>query len=149
MTKDVIVSLSGLQFSEDGMNEPVEVITTGDYYNKNGRHYVVYDEIMEGFEGTTRNRIKFGENFLDITKKGVANVHMIFEKDRKNLTFYNTPFGNILIGVDARSIKLKEEEHSIEVLADYALEVNYKHLADCTIRMHIRSRDAGDFRISE
>ncbi len=149
MTKEVIVSISGLQFAEDGANEPIEVITTGDYYNKNGKHYVIYDEIMEGFEGTTKNRIKLGENLLDITKKGVTNVHMMFEKDKKNLTYYNTPFGNLLIGIDAKSIAVTEEEHSIDVNVDYALEVNYEHLADCKIHMNIKSKEAGDFRIAD
>jgi uncharacterized beta-barrel protein YwiB (DUF1934 family) len=148
MTKEVIVSISGLQFAEDGTNEPVEVITAGDYYNKNGKHYIVYDEVMEGFEGTTKNRIKLDKNLLDITKKGIANVHMLFEKDKKNLTYYSTPFGNLLIGIDAKQIEIKEEEHDIDVLVDYALEVNYEHLADCKIHMNIKSKEVGDFRIS-
>lgn len=148
MTKEVIVSISGLQFAEDGTNEPVEVITAGDYYNKNGKHYIVYDEVMEGFEGTTKNRIKLADDLLDITKKGISNVHMIFEKDKKNLTYYYTPFGSILIGIDAKQIEIKEEEHNIDVTVDYELEVNYEHLADCKIHMNIRSKEAGDFRIS-
>ena len=36
MTKNVIVSISGLQFAEENDSEPVEVITAGDYYKKNG-----------------------------------------------------------------------------------------------------------------
>lgn len=148
MTKEVIVSISGLQFSEDGANEPVEIITSGDYYKKNGRHYVIFDEVMEGFAGTTKNRIKLHEDLLDITKKGVSNVHMLFEKNKKNLTYYHTPFGSILVGIDAKKIEITEEENQIDVAVDYALDVNYEHLADCQIRMNIRSKEAGDFRLS-
>ncbi len=148
MTKEVIVSISGLQFSEDGANEPVEIITAGDYYKKNGRHYVIFDEVMEGFAGTTKNRIKLHEDLLDITKKGVSNVHMLFEKNKKNLTYYHTPFGSILVGIDAKKIEITEEENQIDVAVDYALDVNYEHLADCQIRMNIRSKEAGDFRLS-
>ena len=50
MTKDVIVSISGLQMPAEGEAEPVEVITVGDYYQKNGKHYVLYEEVNEGFE---------------------------------------------------------------------------------------------------
>ncbi len=148
MTKDVIVSISGLQFAEDGANEPVEIITAGDYYKKNGRHYVIFDEVMEGFTGTTKNRIKLHEDLLDITKKGVSNVHMMFEKNKKNVTYYHTPFGSILVGIDAKKIEIKEEENNIDVAVDYTLDVNYEHLADCKIRMNIRSKEAGDFRLS-
>lgn len=148
MTKDVIVSISGLQFAEDGVGEPVEVITAGDYYKKNGKHYIIYNEVMEGFAGNTRNMIKIQDDIMDITKKGVSNVHMMFEKNKKNLTYYYTPFGSLLIGIDAKSVTLKEEEHRLEVKVEYALEVNYEHLADCTILLNVNSKEAGDFRIS-
>lgn len=147
MTKEVLVSISGLQFAEETDAEPVEVITSADYYNKNGKHYIIYDEMAEGFAEKTRNIIKLEENVLDITKRGVSNVHMMFEKDKKNVTYYYTPYGSLLIGIDATKLDVKEAEDSLEVTVDYALEVNYEHLADCTIVMKVQSKGTGDFRI--
>lgn len=37
MTKDVLISISGLQFAGGENSEPVEVITSGSYYKKNGQ----------------------------------------------------------------------------------------------------------------
>ena len=99
MTKEVLLSLQGLQFdviSADG--DKIETITPAEYYKRNDSHYVIFDEAMEGFQETTKNVIKFKENCLDLTKKGLVNVHMIFEENRKNMTNYSTPYGNILIG---------------------------------------------------
>ena len=87
MTKDVIVSISGLQMPAEGEAEPVEVITVGDYYQKNGKHYVLYEEVNEGFEGSTKNIIKMQENCIDITKKGVSNVQMCI-RDRRYHSIY-------------------------------------------------------------
>ena len=44
MTKDVLLSISGLQFAarDEEDVEPIEVITAGDYYKKNGKHYILY-----------------------------------------------------------------------------------------------------------
>lgn len=147
MTKDVLVSISGLQFSAEDQNEPVELITSANYYKKNGKHYIVYDEVTEGFSDITKNIIKLGEESLDITKRGVTNVHMMFEKDKKNVTYYYTPYGSLLVGIDATDIKVLETEHDINVKVDYALEVNYQHMADCSISMSIKSKEAGDFHI--
>lgn len=147
MTKDVLVSISGLQFSAEDQNEPVELITSANYYKKNGKHYIVYDEVTEGFSDTTKNIIKLGEESLDITKRGVTNVHMMFEKDKKNVTYYYTPYGSLLVGIDATDIKVLETEHDINVKVDYALEVNYQHMADCSISMSIKSKEARDFHI--
>lgn len=150
MTKDILLTISGLQFAaqEDGVGEPVEVITPGDYYKRNDKHYVLYDEVMEGFDGTTKNIIKIGEDCLDITKKGVANVHMIFEKNKKNVTYYYTPFGSLLIGIDAKNVKIAETEENIDVTVNYDLEINYEFLANCNITMNIKSKEARDFRLS-
>ena len=104
MTKDVLISISGLQFAGGENSEPVEVITSGSYYKKNGRHYILYDEVAEDTAGTTKNIIKLGDEVLDITKRGETNVHMMFEKDKKNVTYYGTPYGNLLIGIDATKV---------------------------------------------
>ena len=115
MTKEVLVTISGLQFSPETENESVELITSGSYYKKNGKHYIIYDEVNEGFSETTRNIIKLKDDFMDITRRGVSNVHMMFEKNRKNVTYYYTPYGSLLIGIDAKSVDVQETENDIDV----------------------------------
>ncbi len=148
MTRDVLVTISGLQVmqQESGV-EPVDLITAGDYYKKNDKHYVIFDEVMEGFEGVTKNIIKIREDCVDITKKGFTNVHMVFEKNKQNMTCYETPFGSLMVGINAKSIQLLEKENDISLDLEYSLEVNCEHLADCTIKMEIQSKEGGDFRI--
>jgi len=141
MTKEVLLSLRGLQFdtvSADG--DKIETITPAEYYKRNDSHYVVFEEVMEGFRESTKNIIKFKDNSLDLTKKGLVNVHMIFEENRKNMTSYNTPYGNILIGIDTRKIHITQESDRIVVDVDYALDVNYEYLTDCQIVLDIKSK---------
>lgn len=147
MTKDVLVSIRGLQFAEGAGNEPIEVITSGTCYKKNGKYYVLYDEVMEGAAEPIKNIAKIGEHSLDITKRGAVNVHMMFEQDKKNVTYYYTPYGSLLIGIEATRIAVKEQEQNLSVTVDYRLEINYEHVADCTIEMKINNKNAGDFRI--
>lgn len=142
MNKDVLVSIRGLQFDQTGDDGVIETITPGQYYKKNGSHYLIYEEAMEGFSELTHNKIKWTEHSLDLTKKGVVNVHMVFEENHKSMTDYQTPFGNILIGIDTKKINIEEMEEKIKVDVNYALEINYEHLADCSITMDIRNRDS-------
>ena len=144
MTKEVLVTIRGMQFTkqEEGDLEPIEVIMAGD-----NKHYVIYDEVIEGFDGTTRNIIKLQEDCVDIIKKGVANVHMTFEKNKKNVTCYDTPYGSLMLGINAKNIDIHEEEDDIQVKVEYALELNYEHLANCNIRMAIQSKESSKFHI--
>ena len=73
MTKDVLIKISGIHMMDDE-NSDVEMVVRGDYYQKNGKHYVLYEEVMEGFEGTVKNVIKISPSSMDIIKKGLANT---------------------------------------------------------------------------
>ena len=129
MTKEVMVSIRGLQFDQEMDSEEIETIQWGQYYKKNDTHYIIYDELM------------FKEHEMNLTKRGTVNVYMVFEENKKNMTSYLTPYGSILIGLDTSRVTFTEEEKEISVNVDYALEVNYEYLADCRIEMHIRPKD--------
>ena len=147
MTKDVLVKISGLQFAGEEDNDSIEVITFGTYYKKNNKHYVLYDEVMEGTAEVTKNVIKIGADSMEVTRKGPASVHMVFEKDKKNVSYYHTPFGNLLIGINAKSIQLDESDLDINVRVNYGLEINYEHVAECHITVDVKSKEARDFKL--
>ena len=51
MTKDVLISISGLQMDvleEEKEYEPIEVVAPANYFLKNGKHYILFDEVTEG-----------------------------------------------------------------------------------------------------
>lgn len=147
MIKEVLVSMKGLQFDGITEGDPIEVITTANYYKKNGKHYVCYDEVLEGFEGKTKNLLKFSENSLAIIKKGITNVNMVFERNKKNVTCYDTPFGNLMIGIMGKNMYVTETEEDIDIKVNYALDINYEHLADCEIFVNIKSKEAKNFSL--
>ena len=48
MTKDVILTISGLHDTDGESDAPIETMTPAQYYMKNGKHYIVYDEEYPG-----------------------------------------------------------------------------------------------------
>lgn len=139
MTKDVILNITGMQFTEAASDDPIELVTRGNYYKKNSKHYVIYDEMIEGIGGVTKNTIKFDDSMFQLTKSGAINTSMIFEENKRNMTNYNTPFGSIVIGLDASNISVEELDEEINVNVEYAIDANYEHLADCNISMKIQA----------
>ena len=159
MTKDVLVSISGHHI--DIMAEPddkiealesgedaIEVVTPASYYCRGGKHYILYDEVLEGMAGTIKNRIKItGTDSVEIVRSGLSSSHMIFEKNRKNLTYYRTPYGQMLVGVNTRNMEVSVEDDRINVQVDYELDVNHEPLADCKIKLDIVSKNSGEFSV--
>lgn len=148
MTREVLIRISGLQMmaSEDEADD-VEMITKGDYFQKNGKHYIIYDEVMDGFEGNIRNTVKISPEVLDIRKQGVANAHMVFERDKKNMTRYATPMGDMMVEVSTNRILVDEKEDSLKVSVEYSLGINYEHVSQCNITMDVCSMDKAELRL--
>ena len=156
MTKDVLVSISGKHIDimngmpqeYAGEDDGIEVVTPASYYLRNGKHYIIYDEVVEGMAGAIRNKIKItGTDVVEIMRSGLSSSHMVFEKNKKNLTYYRTPFGQMLVGVNTRNMEINVGENKINVLVDYELDVNHEPMADCKIKMNIMSKNNGDFSV--
>ena len=119
-----------------------KVTTPATYYLKNGKHYIVYDEVVEGIPGTIKNRIKIDEGkLLDITKSGITNSHMVFETDKINVTPYQTPYGDLLLGTYTKGMDIQIEEERIELQVRYSLDINGDKAADCDIRILIEANE--------
>lgn len=147
MTKEVLLTISGLHYDsvpDEDENEPIEVITPATYYLKNGKHYVIYDEMVEGMPGTIQNKIRIaGNNLLEIKKSGLANTKMIFERDKINMTQYETPYGELLIGIFTKNMQVDVTERNIDVRVNYELDINSEKVANCDIKMNIRANAPG------
>ena len=149
MTKDVIITLFGLQFLPgDDDPEPVEVVIPGKYYKKNNSHYVLYDEITEGFKEPTRNTIKFSETSMMVKKHGLLNVDMFFEKGKKTFADYRLPMGSLQLEIGATAFSLKETEELIEYRVDYGMRMEDSLAADCMISLKICAAENGGFSLN-
>lgn len=104
-------------------------------------HYLVFEEI-EDSSNKSENLMKFRESYLEVTKRGSVNARLIFEKDKKTKSQYGTPFGILQIGIATTGVNLKEQDDSIEVTANYALEINDDFIADCSISLKAQSKAA-------
>ncbi len=145
MTKDVLISISGLHFEltdAGGEAEPIEVITPASYYFKNGRHYVIYDEVVEGLPGKIKNTIKITDDRLfEIRKTGLTDTCMVFEKDHIHMSSYQTPFGSIVLGIRTKDMNVEVRENDMDVRIFYELDVNHEPLSNCRMNVHIRGKD--------
>lgn len=140
MTKDVLVTVKGSQFMSAG-NEKIEIVVPGNYYKKNNKHYVIYEEIIDGSSDITKNRLKFDDKAFNLVRTGAINVNMLLEENKRNVSSYLTPFGELMVGFDVKNINIDETENLINIGINYDLDVNYENMGNCSIEMSIKSTD--------
>ena len=113
MTKDVVISVRGLQVMDNESAEDIETVQQGEYFERNGSIFLLYDEYYEGFDEPVKNVMKIRGNEMTLTKRGIINVQMNFEAGKKNLTRYQTPYGVMMIGLDTSRVVCLQEEKSL------------------------------------
>lgn len=109
MTDKVIVSIKGVQheYGDDGITE---MITTGNYYFRNGKHYILYDEMIPDTGEQMSNTLKMTPSRIDLIKHGSHSAHMVFEANTKNMVVYRTPYGMMEVCFNTFSVELEETE---------------------------------------
>lgn len=153
MTKDVLIKISGVQseiveVKEEDDVEEVEVISSGSYFFKNGKHYIFFEEKAEGVKSVTQIRYK-GTTCLEVIKKGVINTHMTFEKEKKSTAVYGTPYGDVRLGISTRNIMIEEQEDNINIKVEYVLELSEDAYTYHVIRINVKPKDSKDFSLQE
>ena len=146
MTKDVLVSVRGAHIA-DGETNNLEVITAGSYYFKNGKHYIIYDEIPEGETEVIKNTIKVGPDVMDIIKKGSVSTHMTFKKNERNSTCYATTMGDLMIGICTNQVQVEENDDLLRVAVEYSLDINYEHVSECNIMLSVQPKGSMNFHL--
>ena len=137
MTKDVLVTVRGLQMTPDG-DDTIEVTTTGKYYEKDGKRYLFYDEIGDDTNLIVKNSIQITEEHVSVSKKGLINAQMNFEKENKLVSVYETPYVQMEMGIYTTGICLDEQDDFLELKLEYLLEINNQHVSDSKILLQIR-----------
>ena len=150
MKKDVLISISGIQFSE-GANElaPMETVVAGEYYQKNGAQFLMYDEIVEEWGQPIHNFIKIRGGRVEIRRRGLLNTHIVFEQDKKSMTSYRLPFGEMKFGISTTGVKVEEEAERLTALVNYALDIDGKFFADSEVHIYVRQKEAAAELLSE
>ena len=140
MKKNVVITVRGLQRQTE--DEPVEVISAGTYLRKDDTHYLSYEEADEDGK-ITKNRIKITPDSIEMTKQGGITTQMIFVKGQKHYACYETPFGELTLGMTTKQIKVAEESGLLTVALRYDLEVNGTHMSECELDIEVKECTAG------
>ena len=134
MAKDVLVSVKGTQYM-DSESDSIEVITSGTWYEKNGRQYLMYEETYEEMQVTTKNTVKITPNLIEVTKKGVIASKMIYELGKKHMSNYMTPMGLIVLGITTKEIFVEADEEKLQAEIRYAMEMNGQFVSENILTM--------------
>ena len=142
MTKDVLVSIKGTHMRDED-NENIELVVPAKYSFEEGIDKRTYDELVEGSRQSIKNTISVDMEGISILKEGFTNSNMNFYKNgKKHITYYNTPYGEFVMGILTKNIDIQRSDDRLKVSVDYLLDIGENVISDCNIVVDVRSKQA-------
>jgi len=138
MKKDVLISLTSIQWQDDEKNE-TELFTRASFTRSGSQDVISYEDTSAtGFEGSVTTITVDGSNSASIVRRGTANSVLSLEIGRKHYCQYETPFGDMRIGVYTHAIDNTIDKDG-RLYLKYTLDLNSSYLSDNEIIMNIKN----------
>ncbi len=108
----------------DGEEDVIELQTCGKFAERDGKYYISYEETeLTGFEETVTT-IMVSDSRVKMSRSGKYNMSMTYETGEKNLCYYETLYGNIVVAVDTKKIVNNLTPEGGALLIDYLLDAD-------------------------
>ncbi|MGE4277298.1 MAG: DUF1934 domain-containing protein [Lawsonibacter sp.] len=147
MEKDVIISIKGMQKYEDSDPDTIELVTEGRLMRDDSGYTLTYQESeLTGLEGTLTTIQVEGEQ-VTLMRVGEVNAQMVFQKGRRHLSMYNTPYGAMAVGVNTRNLLTNLDDQGGDIEIDYAIEID--HMIAGRNLFQIKVKEAEGFHLKQ
>lgn len=141
MNDNYMISVVGTQ-TVDGESDSIEVLTNGDYHREeNGDITITYPEFSEENPTTrTDTTVTLRGRTLTIERKGEMSSRLILEKGKRHQCLYETPMGQMFIGIFTDSIKVVASDNGADIRASYQLDFNQHVVSYNEFHINIKSK---------
>ena len=143
MTDNVIISIKGKQLYAESSPEEIELVTSGtlDWDGQGGFTISYQESELTGLEGTT-TKLHINGGRVTLLREGNINSQMVFEEGRRHLSMYETPYGELSIGVNTRRMRSTLDEAGGDLEIDYAIEIDNLLAGQNLFRMSVKKNPA-------
>ncbi len=137
-TKDVMISILGMQEYEEEELDTIELTTAGKLTRtKDGYRLAYLESELTGMEGTVTS-FDIMPGCVTLTRTGMLNSEMVFERGVRHLALYNTPYGSLEVGVAARKIDSTISERGGELSVNYSIDIDHQMAGENQFSLKVR-----------
>lgn len=119
MKKKALITITSSQI--DDKDNRVELITLGDFSEKDGVYEAVYKESEETGLGETKTVLKIEKDILTLKRSGAVSTVMEFKKDNNSIILYETPYGILEFKTVTRDLNIDFNELGGSAYINYSL----------------------------
>lgn len=142
MNRDVEIIVAGTQDDGSGNEIVTDLRTVGQYFERNGCRYLLYQEQDAESNAITANTLKMRDNVMELSRKGNIHSRMIFEAGQSHPTDYVTVWGVLQLEVYTEDLKYLWTETEAGIRITYRLLMTGEFLSLNKLVIKIRNISA-------
>ena len=128
-----------MQFYSDTEEDCIEFATDGGYQFSEEKTEIEYMESeLTGLEGT-KTRILVEGDMVTMERIGTVNTQMVFQEGKKHYFVYETPYGNMTLGVDTHHVTTHLHKTGGELRVFYTINMDANVLGKNELVINIKS----------
>ena len=141
MEQQVRIRIRGTQkYKEKEMGEDTTALETlGQYYFRNGSHYITFSEKDPQGQGEINSILKIKEETVELTRKGSIGTKMLFEREKEYSTMYTTPCGAMKMTIRTQGVRVLKTEKKLTLNIQYTSWLEDIEIADNRLEVVIRA----------
>ena len=136
--KDYVITIKGLQSYDDDENVDIEMMAQGDFSKEDGKFFIDYEETeATGMEGTSTS-IEIDSDYVSLTREGAVETTLLFIKGRQTTSYYETPYGTMMMGITTEKVDTRLDENGGTVDVSYSMSMNNLFSGTNTFQIQVR-----------
>lgn len=136
--KDYVITIKGLQSYDDDDNVDIEMMAHGDFSKEDGKFFIDYEETeATGMEGTSTS-IEIDSDYVSLTREGAVETTLLFIKGRQTTSYYDTPYGTMMMGITTENVDTRLDENGGTVDVSYSMSMNNLFSGKNTFQIQVR-----------
>ncbi|MCX4370352.1 MAG: DUF1934 domain-containing protein [Dysosmobacter sp.] len=137
----VLLTIRSEQRYEDTEPDSIELMTEGTLVltGENGIVLSYQESELTGLEGTTTAFEIQGPQVI-LTRKGNVNSQMVFEEGKQHTSLYETPFGELAIGIQTSRLRHSLTERGGLMDIQYSISVDHSVTGRNAFKIRVRRK---------
>jgi uncharacterized beta-barrel protein YwiB (DUF1934 family) len=75
---------------------------------------------------------------ITLMRYGQISTHLVFEKGRKHVSYYDTGEGSLTVGVSAQNVSSRLTDEGGEIEIDYSIEIDHALTGENSFKLNVR-----------
>lgn len=134
-----MITVKSLQRIDDEVNE-TEIITEGTLdATAEGFELRYVETDATGYDGAN-TLLKISENKFELLRTGSVEGELIIELNKKNFCHYGTPYGELIVGVQAKYVRNNLSLFGGKAEAGYVMDMNSVLVGNYELTVEVKPR---------